>query len=126
MEFKQAVQVCLREKYANFTGRASRSEFWWFVLALFIVEVVLLVLAAVFGKLAGILALLFVTVYYLVALGCLVPLWAVGARRLHDTGKSGWLQLLQIIPLIGIIILIVFWVLPTTPGSNAYGEPPAT
>ena len=50
---------------------------------------------------------------------------AVGCRRLHGTGKSGWLQLLLLIPCIGAIILIVFWVQPSTPGDNAYGPVPA-
>lgn len=111
MDFKQAVLRCLRDKYADFGGRASRPEFWWFALATFLVGLLLNILHL------GILALL-------VNLALLVPSLAVGARRLHDIGKSGWLQLIWLIPFIGWILLIYWLVQPST-GPNAYGEGPA-
>jgi uncharacterized membrane protein YhaH (DUF805 family) len=112
MDFKQAVIRCLRDNYANFNGRAARPEFWWFMLASVIVAFVL----GLFNM--NMLALLF-------NLAVLVPSLAVGARRLHDIGKSGWFQLLVLIPLLGWILLIYWFAQPTT-GPNEFGEGPAT
>jgi len=106
MSFVQAVQVCLR-KYVDFEGRASRSEFWWFALFQFIV----LVVASMLGR----------TIYTVVVLALVLPSLAVGARRLHDIGKSGWYMLLHLLPLIGILVLIFFWVQPSQTESNSYG-----
>ena len=110
MSFVQAVQVCLR-KYVDFDGRAARSEFWWF--ALF--QLAVMVVAALLGE----------TVYTIVALALVLPSLAVGARRLHDIGKSGWFLLLHLLPIIGILVLVYFWVQPTQAEGNAYGVAPA-
>ncbi len=110
MNFVQAVQVCLR-KYVDFEGRAARPEFWWF--ALF--QVIVLVVAAMLGR----------AVYTIAALALVLPSLGVGARRLHDIGKSGWFLLIHLIPVIGILVLIYFWVQPTQPESNNYGVVPA-
>jgi len=83
------------KKYADFTGRAHRKEYWMFILIYMTINVVLAVLGL------GIISAL-------VALGLLVPSISIGARRLHDTGRSGWWQLIALIPIIGLIILIVF------------------
>lgn len=112
MDFKQAVIRCLRDNYANFNGRAARPEFWWFMLACVIVAFVL----GLFNM--NMLALLF-------QLAVLVPSLAVGSRRLHDIGKSGWFQLVCLIPLLGWILLIYWFVQPSA-GPNQYGEGPAT
>lgn len=109
MNFTQAISSCLQQ-YATFSGRAMRSEFWWFALFTVIVNIV----ASMFGELVN----------SLVSLALLVPSIAVGARRLHDIGKSGWLQLLWIIPLIGWVILI-YWAVQPSEGPNAYGSPEA-
>ena len=109
MDFQTAVKTCF-SKYADFNGRASRSEYWWFVLA----EVIVLIVASLIHQF----------VYVIAALGFLLPALAVGARRLHDIGKTGWLLLLALIPLVNLV-LIYFYVQPTQPESNAYGEPPA-
>ena len=95
MSFGESIRVCFN-KYADFNGTASRPEFWWFQLFIILV-------AAALGLFSTTLASLFY-------LAVLLPDLAVGARRLHDTGKSGWWQLLLIVPL-GIIVLIVFWVM---------------
>jgi uncharacterized membrane protein YhaH (DUF805 family) len=108
MNYLQAVQTCLR-KYVDFSGRASRPEFWWF--ALF--QLIVLVIASFLGD----------TVYIIVALALLLPSLAVGARRLHDIGKSGWFLLINLIPIIGILVLIYFWVQPGQPEGNTYGVP---
>jgi uncharacterized membrane protein YhaH (DUF805 family) len=98
MNFGQAVSTCLK-KYADFSGRAPRSELWWF----FLFQILVLIVAGFLGEI----------VYGVVALGLLLPSLAVGARRLHDIGKSGWWQLL-ILTGIGYLVLIYFWVQPGT------------
>jgi len=124
MDFKQAIETCLRTKYADFSGRASRSEFWWFALFTFIVMVVLEVIVLAVQS-SGILLTIFGLVFLVVAVGLIVPSLAAIVRRLHDTGKSGWLFLLVLIPLVGGIVLLVFYLLPSDAKANAYGEPPA-
>eukprot|EP01012_Entosiphon_sulcatum_P028805 TRINITY_DN34958_c0_g1_i1.p1 TRINITY_DN34958_c0_g1~~TRINITY_DN34958_c0_g1_i1.p1 ORF type:complete len:127 (-),score=27.05 TRINITY_DN34958_c0_g1_i1:30-410(-) len=108
MDFQTAVKTCF-QKYTDFSGRASRSEFWWFILA----EVVVLIVASLIHQI----------VYLIAALGFLLPVLAAGSRRLHDIGKSGWFQLLMIIPLVNLV-LIYFFVQPSQPEANAYGQPP--
>jgi uncharacterized membrane protein YhaH (DUF805 family) len=95
MTFAESVSTCLK-KYVDFNGVASRSEFWWFMLFVFVATLVL-------GWVSPLVANIF-------GLAMLLPELAVGARRLHDTGRSGWWQLLLLLPVIGLIILIVFWV----------------
>lgn len=104
------------KNYAVFKGRARRKEYWMFTLISTIIAVVLTVIEEVLD-LDGILSGLF-------SLGILVPSLAVTARRLHDTGRSGWMMLIGIIPLIGGIILIVFAAQDSKPGSNPYGPNP--
>lgn len=111
MDFKQAVIRCLRDKYVDFNGRAGRPEFWWF--ALFTLGVGLafsLVGLDMIGALAN--------------LALLLPSLAVGARRLHDMGKSGWFQLVWLIPFIGWAIMI-YWLVQPSAAANEYGEGPA-
>ena len=111
MDFATSVKTCLAEKYAEFNGRASRPEFWWFVLFCFVVNMI--------GN-----AVLRHWIMSLVSLALFVPSIAVGSRRLHDIGKSGWLQLLWIIPLVGWAILIYWAAQPGQPGANEYGDAP--
>ena len=106
MNFSQAISSCLRN-YATFSGRASRSEFWWFFLFQVLVSVTANIISE---KLGG-----------LVSLGLLLPALAVGARRLHDIGKSGWWQLLMIL-VIGFLVLIYWWVQPTEDNVSSYGS----
>ncbi|MDQ1431181.1 MAG: hypothetical protein QOF40_1783 [Actinomycetota bacterium] len=105
-------QVVL-ERYAQFTGRARRAEYWWFSLATLIVGVVLSVLGAVSS--------IFLILYYVYALAVLIPSLAVGVRRLHDTGRSGWWLLIALVPIVGVIVLIVFFATDSKPGTNQYG-----
>lgn len=102
------------KKYADFSGRARRKEFWMFALINFVVMIVLSVVDGVIGM--PILGAIY-------ALGVLIPSIAVGARRMHDTGRSGWWLLLGLIPVIGLV-LIIFFVLDSTPGDNQYGPNP--
>jgi len=96
--FFGAIRVCLK-KYADFDGRATRAEFWWF--ALFVT----LGTAAV-GYLSQELASVFSVIM-------LLPILAVGARRLRDIGKSGWWELFSLVPVGGLVLLMILWALPT-------------
>lgn len=106
MNFGDAIKVCFA-KYVDFSGRAQRPEYWWFFLFCFLVSLGL-------GIVSNTVSLLF-------SLGTLLPSLAAGARRLHDTNRSGWWQLLWIIPLIGWIVAIVFLVKEGDSGDNQYG-----
>ncbi|WP_201832419.1 DUF805 domain-containing protein [Microvirga zambiensis] len=116
MDFGQAVKTCLN-KYATFSGRAQRSEYWYFFLFTAAVNIVASVLdAAVFGD---------TPVFYLIAtLALILPSVAAGIRRLHDTDKSGWWLLISLVPVIGIIVLIVFFCQRGTVGANRFGPDP--
>ncbi|MCK7594540.1 DUF805 domain-containing protein [Pseudomarimonas salicorniae] len=109
------------KKYAVFSGRARRKEYWMFVLFNIIIAFVLGIIDGVLGLTTeggmGILGGLY-------SLAVLLPSIAVGVRRLHDTGRTGWWLLIAFIPLIGAIVLIVFFVLDSQPGSNEYGPNP--
>jgi len=150
MNFQDSVKTCLTEKYMTFQGRASRSEFWWFMLAY--------IIGAIFAMFVPFLPIIY-------ALGMFLPLLAVGFRRMQDIGKPGWYFVIPsvynlalrtfgfgsyeidpatgmpiempttagvivggLLSLIGIVIAIVFiWWLtrPSQPDINAYGPPPA-
>jgi uncharacterized membrane protein YhaH (DUF805 family) len=110
------------KQYADFNGRAQRTEYWLFVLFCLVVEIVLTMIDKMIGTYssstgAGLLVGIF-------ALAVLLPGLAVGVRRLHDTSRSGWWLLIGLIPLIGGIVLLVFMVQDSTPGTNAYGPSP--
>lgn len=135
MTFSTSIRTCLR-KYADFNGRASRSEFWWFFLFTALVSLVLTIpiyilvfmLAAASESAAGtglltVLTIVWSLVMVAVSIALLIPLLAAGARRLHDYGQTAWLLLLYFVPC-GNIALIVLWALDGTPGDNPYGPPP--
>lgn len=103
-------------KYAVFSGRARRMEYWMFVLFNFIAFVILGVLDALIGT-AGVLGGLY-------ALAVLVPSLAVGVRRLHDTERTGWWLLIGLVPVVGVIVLLIFMLLEGTSGDNQYGVDP--
>lgn len=105
----------LKNKYALFEGRAHREEFWMFVLINFIISLAV-------GALASAIGLKFISFVYSIAL--FVPSIALATRRLHDINRSGWWQLLAIIPIIGWIIVIIWYATDSDAGSNQYGENP--
>lgn len=108
MTFVDAVKTCFA-KYADFKGRASRSEYWWYTLFIILASIVL----SWFGE----------RISMLFALGTLLPSIAVAARRLHDTNRSGWLQLIALIPILGWLVLLYFLVQePKEP--NRFGDTP--
>lgn len=108
------------KKYADFSGRARRTEFWMFVLFNFIISVVLSVIDHVVGldkNGVGILRPIY-------ALAVLVPSIAVAVRRLHDTNRSGWWILVGLVPCIGWIFLLIYYVQDSDPQPNQYGPNP--
>lgn len=116
MNFSDAVKTVLTQKYADFNGRASRSEFWWYFLFAIIASGVLqLVDNAVLGL--PLLASIF-------ALATLIPGLAVSVRRLHDKDRSGWWILIALVPLVGAILLIYWYATEGTAGDNRFGPPP--
>lgn len=119
MSFQDAIKVCLQRKYADFKGRARRSEYWFFVLFSAIVSIVGSILDAIFGLRSGTTG----PIQGILQLALLVPSLAVGARRLHDTGRSGWWLLIGLIPVVGWIVLLVFFVQDSHP-ANQHGPNP--
>ncbi|WNH07817.1 DUF805 domain-containing protein [Thalassobellus suaedae] len=112
----------VRDNYANFNGRARRQEYWMFVLfnAIFIIAI-----ATISGGIASATdtPALF-GLYAIYTLGVFIPSLAVGVRRLHDVGKSGWFYLIGLIPFIGGIWLFVLFVTEGDKGPNQYGPDP--
>lgn len=128
MDLRAAVRTCLG-KYADLTGRAGRAELWWFSLVTSLVVVGVPVVGAALVSVTGVADTLVgnVTVttlsmvWALVVMGLVLPSLAVGVRRLHDTGRSGWWCLLVVVPVAGLV-LVALWVLPTAPGPNRFGS----
>lgn len=112
--------LAVLKKYSVFDGRSHRTEFWMFVLWSLVVGVVLGILDVVLGTDGQYIGLL----GGLYNLAILVPSLAVGARRLHDIDRSGWWQLVGLIPLVGLIVLIVWWAQPGQAAVNQHGPDP--
>lgn len=110
------------KQYADFSGRARRTEYWMFALFNFLFLIVATILDNVLGLTAG--ELPYGVFYFLYALAVLIPGLAVAVRRLHDVGKSGWMMLIVLIPLVGAIWLLVLVVTDSNPGENEYGANP--
>tara|TARA_B100001057_G_C22306287_1_gene740262 strand:+ start:165 stop:533 length:369 start_codon:yes stop_codon:yes gene_type:complete len=117
MNFQTSIKTCF-QKFADFNGRASRSEYWYFILF------------AILGYFISIFLAIQMTFFFAIAiifgLVLFVPALAVTARRLHDTGRSGWWQLTAYIPYVGIIASIILIVIFCTEGEkkkNKYGKP---
>lgn len=116
----------LKNKYATFEGRARRSEYWYFILFKWVsiigISMVSGLLSFISDALPRLSSILIVIFYF----GLIIPTLAVTVRRLHDSGNSGWLLLLQIIPLIGPIIILIFTVTDSDAGINQWGPNPKT
>ncbi|MET8082144.1 DUF805 domain-containing protein [Streptomyces sp. NPDC005303] len=114
MSFADAARICLTAKYATFSGRARRAEYWWFSVVYMIAAVVIAAIClAADSVLPGILLLLFI-----------VPMLSVSVRRLHDTGRSGWRMLIALIPVAGPILYLVGMTVDSVPAANEYGPSP--
>ena len=109
MTFQESIKTCF-SKYADFNGRAVRSEYWWFALFIVLVSMGL-------GIISEIVSGLF-------SLAVLIPSIAAATRRLHDTNRSGWWQLIAFIPFIGWIIIIIFLAQEGNSDTNQYGHKP--
>lgn len=114
--------LAVLKKYAVFSGRASRKEYWMFVLFNFIFGIVAMILdnvlqVAIGGSGYGLL-------YTLYCLAVFIPSLAVSVRRLHDIGKSGWWLLISLIPIIGQIWLLILMLTDSDVGENEYGPNP--
>ncbi|QCD52101.1 DUF805 domain-containing protein [Campylobacter sp. RM16192] len=114
MTFSQSIKNCF-SNYATFNGRASRSEYWWF--ALF--NVLIYIFASIIDTTIN--SAIFYTIS---ALALFLPTIAVSVRRLHDINKSGWFYLLFLIPVIGAIILLIWFTKRGTIGPNQFGDDP--
>lgn len=141
-------------KYADFSGRARRAEYWWYVLGITIVSIVAMILDSLLGM-SGMVAGMYGPLTLLVLLGTLIPSLAVAVRRLHDTNRSGWWMLILVVPylimgimigmsagagdpmaglataglisivaMIGAIVILIFMVLDGTRGENRFGPDP--
>lgn len=129
MGLKEAV-VSVFSKYATFSGRATRSEYWFFYLFNVIMclglVAVCAILGAIFKGAAGAVGGYTVgtILYWIYALAAFIPNLAVSVRRLHDTGRSGFNLFWMFLPIIGAILLLVYFVTASNPGDNAYGPEP--
>lgn len=104
----------IKKQYTDFKGRASRGQYWRFVLCYVIVSIPLAIIDALVFK-AQVLGLI-------LALGLLLPSIAIGIRRLHDLGRCGWWYLIALIPFLGPIALLIMFCLPGEAKANAYGD----
>jgi uncharacterized membrane protein YhaH (DUF805 family) len=122
------------KKYGTFAGRASRSEYWWWVLFTFIVYTALALLTFVIGmatspdggRTPGAGAIPLIIVFAVFAFGIIVPTLALTVRRLHDAGYSGLLALLMLVPYVGGLIIMIFALMPSSPAGAKYDPMPAT
>ncbi len=110
------------KKYAVFSGRARRKEYWYFSLFNLLITIVLWVIDSMTGTLIAEANIGLLGGIY--ALAILIPFLAVSVRRLHDTDRSGWWLLIILIPLIGAIVILVFMVQDSKPNENQYGSNP--
>ncbi len=130
MEFMPAVKKCMRD-WITFSGRAPRSEYWWFtlfnVIVSFVAQLGLVALGAVLSQ-AGGFGSIIMAVISIAALVFLVFLAIAGisavVRRLHDKDKSGWWYWIALVPIVGVILLLVWFCQRGTVGPNRFGEDP--
>jgi len=111
MTFGEAIATCFK-KYADFTGRAARAEYWWFTLFIFLASIGMAIVSE--------------TLAALFSLGTTLPCLAVVTRRLHDTDRSGWWQLLWLVPLLGWIPLLIWATQKGKAEPNRFGDAPAS
>jgi uncharacterized membrane protein YhaH (DUF805 family) len=120
MTFIESIKTVCYLKYFNFSERASRSEYWWFVLGTFLL---LLGLSLIF-YFTVISEIVAGSIYSIISLFLVIPSIAVQVRRLHDLDRSGWWLLLSLIPLIGSLILLYWYIKQGDSSANRFGQPP--
>jgi len=123
MSFMDATKSCLQQ-YVGFSGRASRSEYWFAYLSFMVAVVGMLILTIISAFIIDVLANLMGLLTFGLYIGGFLPLLAVSVRRLHDLGKSGWMMLVMFIPFVGGILLLVWFVSDGEAANNAYGPVP--
>ena len=111
MNFIESLLTCYKKTF-NYSGRASKSEFWWFQLYAIIIYGMMFVFQ---GDL--------VLVFSILVIANIIPVYAAAVRRLHDTDKSGWMVLISVIPLIGLYIIVLL-ITDGTKGKNRFGPKP--
>lgn len=114
----------LTKRYAQFSGRASKREFWGFMLFRIVAAGAILFVTVIMFEINESLGSIFTLLYWLFAIALVIPDLSVGVRRLHDTGKSGWWYLISVIPLIGWIWLIILWCQASVNEDNQWGGLP--
>ena len=132
LSFKEAIRICLIEKYATFSGRARLSEFWWFAFFIYIFKILEQILMAYLknfpiNSLYGVqkwIVFSIVILLILTELVLFIPSVCAGVRRMHDIGHTGWWLLLGLIPIVGWIIILIFLQIPSMQGENKYGPYP--
>ena len=128
MSFENAIRTVVEDKYFDFSGRASRSEYWWMQLGLIGLQIGLVIVFVIMGMILGeVGALLGMVLVVLISLAAFLPLLGVTVRRLHDGGRSGWWFLLALIPIVNFIggfVILVFLIMDGQPGDNQYGPVP--
>ncbi len=118
VSFTEAIKMALQQNYCNFSGRSSRSEYWWYSLFTFILGFIVAIFAGILGENAG------NALTGIVYLALLLPGLGLTVRRLHDINKSGWWILINLIPLVGWIIMLVWLCKDSDPTDNQYGPVP--
>lgn len=111
------------KKFMEFRGRSRRKEYWFFALLMIATYIVAGLVDGILGM-GGLIGGLYGPLTLLAALFFVIPSFAVGIRRLHDTGRSGWWLLIGLVPLIGALVLLYFFILEGTRGPNDYGADP--
>lgn len=115
VSFVEAIKMAIQQNYCNFSGRSSRSEYWWYCLFTFLLG---LVISLIFGE-----GTTGTAIGGVINLALLLPGLGLGVRRLHDTGHSGW-WLLIVLTGIGVFLLLFWYCLDSQRGDNQYGPEP--
>ncbi len=131
MTFLESIKTCLTKKYGSITGRASRSEYWWFVLFYTIGTLILgyfAGFASIITSAYGYEDVIFLSgpggiLFIIFVLAMIIPCITVSIRRLHDLDRSGWWFLVSLIPL-GSLLLSIYFLFKGTDGANSFGEDP--
>lgn len=124
MTFSQSVKSGL-SKYVQFSGRASRSEYWWWTLFMVVFQIAMQLVIVAFAAAGGeVMGMVLGALFLLVILGLTLPSISVLVRRLHDVNRSGWWYWIVLVPVVGVILMLVWFCTKGTEGPNRFGEDP--